>query len=576
MHKPWWIGAVFFVLVGAGSARAQNALPPGWMQTDVGAVGVPGSATTSQFGDLQIAGSGNDIWGTRDSFHFVYQAIGDGAIWMSSPSLENTDPHAKIGVMFRRSTADGSAFVMLDMQPDGSVEFMTRATTYGDTQYIVGRPAGTHPWQLRLSRKDDIVSANVCYANSTTCDYLGSVTWAQDDFVFAGAVITSHNNSVLNHGTTTSMPYLYKVPAPWETYDINLAQAGHIGDTWFRHDTFTVTGYGADIWGTSDSYRFVNQTMVGDGAIVARVTSEKADNTYAKAGVIAVNDGKTVVLDIRPNGVIEFMARSATGGQMQYLAGGASQFPVWLKIERVGNQFTGFMSTDGSQWLFVGSTSVSMGNATSVGLAVTSHDPSLYNLSTFDHVALTGVSAAGDIDIGDVGAAGSCCDDSANPGRFFQWGAGADIWGTQDAFNFNYRSTAGDVTTQALVLGMGAQSGQTIDPFAKAGIMLRQTTDPASANVILDVRPGGQIEFMVRQVTGGSTQFVAGGTATFPVNLRLVRSGSTITAQMSEDATTNPTWTTIGVVSVSFNSNMLAGTAVTSHQRGKLAFGYFQ
>jgi regulation of enolase protein 1 (concanavalin A-like superfamily) len=574
MHKSAWIGAVFIVLVGAGSARAQNALPAGWMQTDVGAVGVPGTATTDQYGDLQIAGSGNDIWGTRDSFHFVYQTIGDGAIWMSSPSLENTDPHAKIGVMFRRSSGDGSAFVMLDMQPDGSVEFMSRATTYGETQYIGGRPAGAHPWQLRLSRQDNVVSATVC--GTSSCDYVGSVTWAQDDFVFAGAVITSHDNSVLNHGTSAPMPYLFKVPNPWETFDINFQQAGHIGDTWFRHNTFTVTGYGTDIWGTSDSYRFVNQTMAGDGAIVARVTSEKADNTYAKAGVIAVNDGKTVVLDIRPNGVIEFMARSTTGGSMQYLAGGASQFPVWLRLERAGNQFTGFMSTDGSQWQFIGSTNVPMITSISVGLAVTSHDPTKYNLSTFDHVALAGLRAAGDLDIGDVGAAGSCCDDSASPGRYFQWGAGADIWGTQDAFNFNYRTIAGDMTTQALVLGMGGSGGQSADAFAKAGVMIRESTDPAGAHVILDVRPGGQIEFMIRASTGAPTQFIAGGTATFPVNLRLVRTGSTITAQMSEDATPTPSWTTIGTVSVTFNGNTLAGTVVNSHQRGTLAFGYFQ
>src|SRR5947208_12943110 len=99
----WTLFVVMAVLSGIGSAAyAQNPLPPPWQHQDIGAVGVPGSATRADNGDVLIAGSGNDIWGTADSFHFMYQLIQDGEITIAGPSLENTNPHAKIGVMMRK------------------------------------------------------------------------------------------------------------------------------------------------------------------------------------------------------------------------------------------------------------------------------------------------------------------------------------------------------------------------------------------------------------------------------------------------------------------------------------------
>src|SRR5205085_2398990 len=83
-------------------------------------------------------------------------------------------------------------------------------------------------------------------------------------------------------------------------------------------------------------------------------------------------------------------------------------------------------------------------------------------------------------------------------GAFFVAGAGADIWGTADAFQFVSQPLAGDGSIIARVNGE-----QPTSRYAKAGVMIRRTTDRASANVILDVNPGGNIEFMTRSTGGG-------------------------------------------------------------------------
>ncbi len=99
-----------------------------------------------------------------------------------------------------------------------------------------------------------------------------------------------------------------------------------------------------------------------------------------------------VMIDVEPNGNIEFMTRSTNGGQTSWLAGATDPAPVWLKLVRSGSTVTGFMSADGSTWTTVGSTTISLPASADVGLIVTSHDTSQLNTSTFDQVAVSAAS----------------------------------------------------------------------------------------------------------------------------------------------------------------------------------------
>ena len=109
------------------------------------------------------------------------------------------------------------------------------------------------------------------------------------------------------------------------------------------------------------------------------------------------------------------------------------------------------------------------------------------------------------------------------------------------------------------------------DPYAKAGIMIRASTDPSAAHVILDVKPDGGIEFMARSAAGSTTNFIAGATRSFPVLFYLVRTGGTINGYVI-DGTQN---TLIGSLSIDLPSDALIGLAVTSHVRGTLATATF-
>jgi hypothetical protein len=88
-----------------------DPLPAPWKQADIGDVGAKGSASMSAHnGTMTVEGSGNNIWGTADSLHFVYQPLaGDGTLTAEIVSSDKTDPFATCGVMIRETLDPGSA-----------------------------------------------------------------------------------------------------------------------------------------------------------------------------------------------------------------------------------------------------------------------------------------------------------------------------------------------------------------------------------------------------------------------------------------------------------------------------------
>jgi hypothetical protein len=181
------------------------------------------------------------------------------------------------------------------------------------------------------------------------------------------------------------------LPSPWVSQDVGAT--GLAGSASFAGGVFTVNGSGGDIWGSADAFQYVEQPLAGDGQIVARLASVQNTNAFAKAGVMlretAAAGAVHVILDVRPDGSIEFMTRQTSNGDTTYLGGATLAPPAWLKLVRAGSTVTSYASPDGTVWTAVGTTSVTMSSTALIGLIVTSHDTTLMNTSTFDHVAVS-------------------------------------------------------------------------------------------------------------------------------------------------------------------------------------------
>jgi endonuclease/exonuclease/phosphatase family metal-dependent hydrolase len=157
-------------------------------------------------------------------------------------------------------------------------------------------------------------------------------------------------------------------------------------------------------------------------------------------------------------------------------------------------------------------------------------------------------------DIGSVAVAGSA---SESGGVFTVRGAGADIWGTADSFHFMSQPLPGNGEIVARVTSI-----QNTNAYAKAGVMIRGALTAGSAHVILDVKPGGGVEFMSRNANGGTTVFIAGAAVSVPVWLRLKRDATTVIGSWSADGAT---WTELGRTTITLPTPVYVGLPVTSH-----------
>ena len=201
---------------------------------------------------------------------------------------------------------------------------------------------------------------------------------------------------IISHaGTYTSQPsaevgFAYSpLPTGWIQQDIG--SVGLAGSTTYLDTTFTVKGSGADIEGDADGCHFVSQILSGDFVITARVASMENTDYWAKAGLIvresnAVGARNVALLVTPQGGGTRMQWRSIEGGNTSNHELSVHNAPLWLRILRSGNTFTGWQSDDGATWRNQHAVILQMNSAVQIGLAVTSHKNDTLNTTTFQNV----------------------------------------------------------------------------------------------------------------------------------------------------------------------------------------------
>ena len=159
-----------------------------------------------------------------------------------------------------------------------------------------------------------------------------------------------------------------------------------------------------------------------------------------------------------------------------------------------------------------------------------------------------------DADIGDVGIPGEA---SYLRGQFNLIATGSDIWENTDSFHYSSKPLAGDGQIVARMVSM-----QYTDPWAKAGVMFRETTTAGSKYAFMGFTGQGGSVLQSRAQADNSTTSADGPPAKIPHWMKLVRTGDDFGAFISVDG---KVWEPVGSVTIPMKKAINVGLALASH-----------
>ena len=445
-------------------------LPSGWIDSDIGSVGLAGSATYAN-GTFTVHGAGQQIYGNTDSFHFVYQPLsGDGAMVARVLSVQGDSTAGAAGVMIRETLDAGSVNAKTaDWPTFGGIYFDVRTTTGGSTSEPSFHSA-TLPYWVKVARSGNTFTSYYASdgVNWVQMGTAQTINMAQN--VYVGVAVTSGNTSAL---ATAIFDNLSISSASTPVITALSPTTGPVG----TQVTISGTGFGATAVGSS-------VTLAGSHLPV---------NSWSDTSIVI-----SIPL-------------------------GAMSGPLLVSIAPSLNNSNSLMFTVPlpSGWL--------------------------------------------NQDIGSTGMMGGV--GYAN-GTFTVKAAGQQIYNSVDSFQFVYQPLSGDGTMVArLVSFQGSVSA------GEAGVMIRETLDPTSANADLANWPAyGRIYFDMRATTSGSTSAPNSVIVTLPYWVKVVRSGNTFNGYYAPDGVN---WVLLSTQTISMAQNVYVGLAVTSGNTVSLATAVF-
>jgi outer membrane protein assembly factor BamB len=397
------------VTVAALTSPPAFACPAGFTCGDIGGPSVPAGNQLVNGGNWTIQASGN-LWSVFDEFRFAYQPFpsgsnpnGDGTVSARVDSQAGGGAWMRSGVMIRSGSDPQGPYYGVFATPQHGVVVQWRASEAAPTSQLVGPPANP-PVYVEAARYTDTAHNVVYYSAYTSAD---GVNWTSipgstvalnlPGSLVAGLASESNSSTNLAAATFDSFAQGPPVVPPgvcpdgWTCADIGTIVPG-AGTQAVSGGTWSVTGFGNDIWGTADSFHFVYQPMATDGSISAQVVSQTVSSAWAKGGLMiraTADPGAPyyAVFMTPSNGVaVQWrMAQSGSTGQVTT----AVTAPAYLKIVRSGTTFSAYTSPDGSTWTLVPGSTKTMANLTGSlleGLAVNSHNTGQYSTVTYNSV----------------------------------------------------------------------------------------------------------------------------------------------------------------------------------------------
>ncbi|MBP6235300.1 MAG: T9SS type A sorting domain-containing protein [Saprospiraceae bacterium] len=188
---------------------------------------------------------------------------------------------------------------------------------------------------------------------------------------------------------TTDPPCGIPLDAPWTLNNIG-GSTGSGTDNEFCAGTIEISssGFGSP---SADKQTFAGQTLCGNSSITAKL--ESVTNLGWGGVMIRENTAlgsKKVALRSQLSSIVIRDVRTTTNGVAQMQQIPRPSVPMWMRITRTGNVFTGYTSNNGAVWSFAFSVTIVLPECVEVGLFTQSTNNVTTTLATFSNITLTG------------------------------------------------------------------------------------------------------------------------------------------------------------------------------------------
>jgi TolB protein len=166
---------------------------------DVGSPPMKGSAEfDAATGQYKITGSGTDIWGKADQFHYLWREIsGDFAVTATAKFLTDGIDHRKAVIMLRQSVDADSPFVHLVIHGNGMPGVQFRNTKADNTNTVDMPIEGAGVFKLKLVRKGGLITFWIAKDGGPLRE-LGQTQNQLGSPVLLGLGVSSHTQTATN------------------------------------------------------------------------------------------------------------------------------------------------------------------------------------------------------------------------------------------------------------------------------------------------------------------------------------------------------------------------------------------
>ncbi|HRK30380.1 MAG TPA: glucoamylase family protein [Tepidisphaeraceae bacterium] len=522
---------------------------------DIGNPAIAGSSSFSN-GSYTIAAAGTDIAGVSDQFHFVHDPLtGDGTFTARVASLINTNVGAKAGIMMRSSTNADAAFAAVVLTPSSGVQFRVRLTD-GDTSAASSIGGITAPRWVRLVKTGNNI-AGFWSTDGITWNTVGSPqAIALGGSPRIGLAVTSRN--VLTPTTAVFSNVSYLLP---EGYAINdLGSPGVAGSAAFDPVTqaFEVTGGGTGVGGTGDQLAFLNRNLTGGGTVTALVDASAVGAGAASIMIRGAATGGAAFASVSLGaGSVRFDWRATAGASAAGVSIAAASATLWLRIVQTSSTVAAYTSQNGVAFTQIGQTQpLVMPSASAItGGAVASGSSGTAVSAIFSKFSVV-PAGLDNLSVGTTTSPALIDFDSPSNTSIIR-ATGTGLAAAGDSLSFLSRGMAGDGSVVGYL-----NSFNGADPAARAGLMLRASTSVDAPFVAVAVVPAVGVRMIFRLTPGGPIAQQGSGGVLSAVSMRLIRSGSNVSASFSTDGVAfTPLGTAVGVA---LNNTALAGAFVAS------------